>query len=168
MGGIVGTVARSGEQSRTRPDATGIRQTHRMKSIRYSSNYCSSVGFAPPPGHYGLAARRRRRPLPTRPIPRARVIACHALPRLPHDAARRTLASLRHVPEPRRLARRRLAPEPSCAGRRGGDPSSHALIEREREREREDVSGEGGKEERKQRERKKKEKRKNNRKIGNR
>jgi hypothetical protein len=144
MGGIVGTVARSGEQSRTRPDATGIRQTHRMKSIRYSSNYCSSVGFAPPPGHYGLAARRRRRPLPTRPIPRARVIACHALPRLPHDAARRTLASLRHVPEPRRLARRRLAPEPSCAGRRGGDPSSHALIERERERERRCIGG-GGK-----------------------
>jgi hypothetical protein len=134
MGGIVSTVARSGEQSRTRPDATGIRQTHRMKSIRYSSNYCSSVGFAPPPGHYGLAARRRRRPLPTRPIPRAGVIACHALPRAPRDAARRTLASLRHVPEPRRLARRRLTPEPPCAGRRGGDPSSHALIEREREK----------------------------------
>jgi hypothetical protein len=60
MGGIVGAVARSGEQFRMTPDATGIRQTHWMKSICYSSHYCSSVGFAPPPGHYGLAAHHRR------------------------------------------------------------------------------------------------------------
>jgi hypothetical protein len=100
-----------------RPDATGIQQTHWKKSIRYSSRYCSVVGFAPPLRHCGLAARHRRSP-PTRSIPRAGDIARRALPRPPRNASRWTLASLRRVPEPRRLAQRHPTSEPPRASRR--------------------------------------------------
>jgi hypothetical protein len=136
-------------QSRMRPDATGIWQTHRMKLIRYSSRYCSAVGFALPPGHCRIAACRHHAPNPPwRSCCPSRVASAASRRRPPAgEAETPRVGAASCWPERRRPLLTRLDRE------------------REREREIEDVSqrasaGEGEKEERKRKERKKKEKRK--------
>jgi hypothetical protein len=128
-----------------RPDATGIQQTHRKKSIRY----CSVVGFAPPLRHCGLAVRRRhaQSPVPeTSPV--ARCLSRLVTPpvgRSPRSAAYPSrVISLRGMPELPRASRRPLL---TCLKRERGEETSA-----------------GGEKRRKEKERKRKEKGKNNRK----
>jgi hypothetical protein len=133
-----------------RPDATGIQQTHRKKSIRYSSRYCSVVGFAPPLRHCGLAARRRHA---QSPVPEtshvARCLGRLTTPpvgRSPRSAAYPSrVISLRGMPELPRASRRPLL---TCLKReRGGE--RRCIVKRLRQ-----VGKKGGKK-KKEKERKK-------------
>jgi hypothetical protein len=153
----VGAAVRSGEQFGTRPDATGIRQTHRTKSICYSSRYCSIVGFAPPPGHCGLAACRCRctqSPVPEPSPPcRSRRPSCvasaasrcrmldahlsppHARAASPHSEASRAGAIARRPETPPRMTRsreREREGEIRCIGKRLRQGRGKRRIEKER------------------------------------